>query len=107
METTKDAFLCHSSSFRFSTNIKHRFFIYSSAIVVSYKTQVLQVSVTLTTHTGHTSFSNTYNSYKTHVLQVSYRTQFQKHTGYENDSFSVFFLGTNFFGVVLFFLGVP
>ena len=102
METAKDAFLCHSSSFRFSTNIKHRFFIYSSAVVVTTYNQVLE-----THKASSSSFRNTQVSVTTYKL---IQDRFIKHTGYENDTGSQFFfifLGTNIFGVVLFFLGVP
>ena len=82
METTKDAFLCHSSSFRFSTNIKHRFFIYSSAVVV---TTYIQVSETH--KAGSSSFRNTQVSVTTYKL---IQDTGSSNTGYENDRFSDF-----------------
>jgi len=102
METAKDAFLCHSSSFRFSTNIKHRFFIYSSAVVV---TTYIQVSETH--KASSSSFKNTQVSATTYKLiqdTGSSNTQVTKMTG---SQIFFIFLGTNFFGVILFFLGVP
>ena len=102
METTKDVFLCHSSSFRFSTSTKHRFFIYFSAVVVTTYNQVSE-----THKAGSSSFRNTQVSVTTYKLiqdTGSSNTQVTKMTG---SQLFFIFLGTNFFGVVLFFLGVP